>query len=246
MLGDGLSRAAHAEPFFPVLHISNVTDFNLARSELLSITHLLENGKLFGSIQNALGGEWPKDPMKKDQVSRSISQYRREEKDFLWHGLKLCITRKYAWNLFELAHDSKYGGHFGYAKTFENLNLFCWSKKSRDVKLYIQGCDICQRSKTSNKAPISNPQFLKTPKRRWGSISAYFIVQLPRTKQGCDAITARVDRLSRGVHFIPCKTTDTAVDVARAFFNMLYRNHGLPEEIISDRDRKFVSLFGKN
>lgn len=94
-------------------------------------------------------------------------------------------------------------------------------------------------SKTSPNKPLSDPQVLQTPERRW----ADFIAQLPITNNGHDSITAWVDRLSRRVHFIPSKITDTAAHAAKAFFATVYRHHGLPDEIASDRDPKFVSKF---
>jgi transposase InsO family protein len=70
-----------------------------------------------------------------------------------------------------------------------------------------------------------------------------FIVQLPKTPRGHDAITVFVDKLSKQVHFVPSKTTDTASDVARLFFDNVFRLHGMPTTIVSDRDTKFTSRF---
>ena len=44
-------------------------------------------------------------------------------------------------------------------------------------------------------------------------------------------------------HFIPTKTTATAEDTARLFLDNVFRLHGLPEEIVSDRDSKFTGNF---
>lgn len=54
-----------------------------------------------------------------------------------------------------------------------------------------------------------------------------------------------VDRLSRRVHFIAGRVTDTANEVAKSFFSVILPQHGLPDAIISDRDPKFVSRFWK-
>jgi transposase InsO family protein len=70
-----------------------------------------------------------------------------------------------------------------------------------------------------------------------------FITQLPKTKAGNDTIVVFVDTFSKMVHFAPSKTTATAPDTARIFFDHVFKLHGLPRSIISDRDAKFTSRF---
>ena len=70
-----------------------------------------------------------------------------------------------------------------------------------------------------------------------------FIVQLPLTKQGHDAIVVFVDRLTKRAHFQAMHTSATAPEVAKIFFSVVFKNHGLPRVIISDRDAKFTSHF---
>jgi hypothetical protein len=84
---------------------------------------------------------------------------------------------------------------------------------------------------------------LEMPHRRWGSVATDFITHLPRTKDGYDCIAVWVDRLYRRVHFLPSKSSDTAVDAAKAFYGNILKLHGLPDEIVSDRDPKFTSKF---
>jgi hypothetical protein len=52
-----------------------------------------------------------------------------------------------------------------------------------------------------------------------------------------------VDRFSRYAHFIPLSHPYTAAKVANLFVSNVYKLHGLPESIVSDRDPVFTSHF---
>eukprot|EP00253_Pinus_taeda_P024735 PITA_24735 len=55
-----------------------------------------------------------------------------------------------------------------------------------------------------------------------------------------------VDKLSKVAHFIPVKTTYLASEVAQVFIREIARLHGVPKNIVSDRDAKFISKFLKD
>ncbi|OWZ04073.1 hypothetical protein PHMEG_00024088 [Phytophthora megakarya] len=69
------------------------------------------------------------------------------------------------------------------------------------------------------------------------------ITDLPRTKREVDSIWVVVDRLPKRCHFVPTTKKVTAEGVARLFIEHIWKLHGMPTNIVSDRDRKFVSAF---
>ncbi len=62
-------------------------------------------------------------------------------------------------------------------------------------------------------------------------------------QKGFDAIMVVVDRFSKMAHFIPTKDEATAQETGRLFFSHIFKHHGLPKDIVSDRDPKFTSKF---
>lgn len=83
-------------------------------------------------------------------------------------------------------------------------------------------------------------QSLPVPQQAWSEVSLDFIEGLPRS-EGKDSIMVVIDRFTKYVHFIPLTHPYIASEVAKAFFGIVYRLHGLPEKIVSDRDRIFTS-----
>ena len=60
-----------------------------------------------------------------------------------------------------------------------------------------------------------------------------------------DSIMVVVDKLTKAVHFIPVKSTHKTNDIAKIFMKEIFKLHGLPKAIVSDRDVKFTSNFWK-
>jgi transposase InsO family protein len=150
--------------------------------------------------------------------------------------IKLQILRQ--------CHDSTSAGHFGQAKTHEIVTRdFYWPDLRRFVKRYVSTCDVCARAKAPRHKPHGFLVPLPIPARPWSSISMDFIVELPPSPSGDNAILVTVDRFSKMAHFSVTRTTADAADIARLFLRDVYRLHGLPADIVSDRDKIFRSSF---
>ena len=80
------------------------------------------------------------------------------------------------------------------------------------------------------------------PSRPWQVISMDFIVDLPPSR-GYTILMVVVDFFTKQAHFIPAKTPLTTLQVAKLFFKYIFKYHGLPQAIVSDRDSRFTSLF---
>jgi hypothetical protein len=113
----------------------------------------------------------------------------------------------------------------------------------RDLeKAYIPSCTDCLRNKSSTRKPIGPLHPLPIPDDRGDSIALDFIGPLP-LDEGCDCILSITDRLGSDIRIIPTRININAEELALIFFNHWYCENGLPKDIISDRDKLFVSKF---
>lgn len=148
------------------------------------------------------------------------------------------------YSLIREAHDPATSGHLGTQKTLERLTqLYYWPAMDKAVAYYVRTCLSCQQNKKPNQRPQGLTKPLPIPDRAWQSVSHDFITALPVTETGYDALYVVVDRLTKMIHLIPTHTTATAEDSAGLFFREIFRIHGLPSSIVSDRDAKFTSDF---
>jgi len=93
-------------------------------------------------------------------------------------------------------------------------------------------------------SPVGELQPLSVPDAWWDTLSVDFVVELPESS-GHDAIMMVVDVVSKRVHFIPTHMTVTAEGAARLFLHYVWKLHGLPKHVISDRGPQFIALFTK-
>ena len=70
-----------------------------------------------------------------------------------------------------------------------------------------------------------------------------FVVGLPRSPRGKDAIWVVIDRFTNVSHFIPMKTTNSASGLVPLYVKEVVMLHGVPKSIVFYRDSKLV--FGK-
>ncbi|KAG3236190.1 hypothetical protein PI124_g18801 [Phytophthora idaei] len=73
-----------------------------------------------------------------------------------------------------------------------------------------------------------------------------FVFGLPKDKAGNTGIVVFVDRLSKMAHLAAVPDTIDGAGIALLFLDRVFRQHGLPEAIVSDRDPRFTAKFWKS
>jgi len=80
----------------------------------------------------------------------------------------------------------------------------------------------------------------KVPERLWQHILVDFITKLPVSK-GYNSILVVCDRFLKMSHFVATTKKTTAEELARLFRDNVWKLHGLPESVISDRESQFAA-----
>ncbi|KAI2661187.1 Transposon Tf2-9 polyprotein [Labeo rohita] len=145
--------------------------------------------------------------------------------------------------VLQWGHDSTLAGHQGVQRTISFIDrAFWWRTLRRDVQEYVQACNICARSKTSNSPSTGELQPLPIPKRPWSHISVDFVTGLPDS-QGKNTILTIVDRFSKAVHLVALTGLPSAKTTAELILEHVVRLHGFPKDIVSDRGPQFTAKF---
>lgn len=189
-------------------------------------------------------------------IKQSIKQYLIQDNLLYFKGfnkmgqaiLRLFIpTPALQFEVIRLHHDSPTATHYGPLKMLADLSeLYFWPNMFNQIKLYVKRCYKCQANKPSNHHEYGLLKPLEIARSRWNSITMDFISGFRLVKGSFDMIWVICDRFTKRLHFIPISKKVTANELADLFIANIFKLHGLPSEIISDRDVLFTLSFWKS
>jgi transposase InsO family protein len=155
----------------------------------------------------------------------------------VWIGTDSTLQR----TIVAPMHDNPMGGHLGFHVTYRRIKqLFAWKGMKTLVKTYVAQCAVCHQSKPDRSCYPGLLQPLPVPEQSWQVISMDFMEGLPWS-HNADTILVVVDTFSKYAHFLPLLHPYTALKVAQLFVDSVYKLHGMPSSIVSDRDKIFTS-----
>ena len=145
--------------------------------------------------------------------------------------------------VLQWAHSSNLACHPGARRTLSLLRQrFWWPSMVSDTQIFVRACSVCARNKTPNLRPSGLLQPLPVPHRPWSHISIDFVTGLPPS-EGKTVILTIVDRFSKMAHFVPVPKLPSAKETAQLMIDNVFRLHGLPLDVVSDRGPQFSSRF---
>ncbi len=161
--------------------------------------------------------------------------------NLLFYNNLLYIPEKVRLFILTKCHENPSSGHVGIAKTEELITRnYWWPQLHKDVVEFVKTCETCIRNKVTRHKKYDFLHPLETPKQPWESIEIDFLCGLPESK-GYTVIMVVVDRLTKMIHLIPFKDIPTTEETAKEFLRNIYKLHGLPRDIITDRGTQFTS-----
>lgn len=149
------------------------------------------------------------------------------------HTSTLWITLMDSW------HSSPGSIHPGRQQTLSLLRQrYWWPGMTKDAVQFVRGWDTpsfdCRKS---GSTPISQATMVIH--------QIDFITDLPPSdNHTCILIT--VDRFTKACHLILLKSLPSATEMAKALFQHLFRNFGIPEDIVSVQGPRFISWVWKS
>ena len=210
-------------------------------------------------LRNKLSQGYDKDPewrttMETVQRNMRIDQEDRATLPFkLTNGLlwkkaadgmpdRLCVPRDCIRDVFAHIHGPS---HLGYNKLRDELAKFVVKKGAQKLRGYLRQCPNCQVFRTRTHRPYGNLQPIFSPPCPYHTISIDFVMSLPQTtvdgieKEICMCV---VCKFSKQTGLIPGSKSWGSLQWGKELVKFLLNaNWGLPKQIISDRDPKFLS-----
>ncbi|TVY55671.1 Transposon Tf2-11 polyprotein [Lachnellula suecica] len=189
-----------------------------------------------------------KDAYTEDECATRIlkeptNEFRIDQQGLLRFKGLVYIPSKMRRGFVKEQHSLPAHGYQGISKTYNRLSRdYYFPGIKKYVETTVTNCDLYNKNKANRHAPYGLLQPLEK------SIAFDFIIKLPGFKEPItrvkfDFIWVVTDKLIKYTEFVPYKESSTAKELAYAFFKIIINRYKLLEEIISDRDKLFISYF---
>jgi transposase InsO family protein len=198
----------------------------------------------------AMRQEWLQDP-KSSHLIQQLQNKAQAPPGYSWlqdelqykGRLYLSKKSKLKSTVLSKIHATPTAGHSGFTKTYDRVKRsFFWDGMKQDICKFVAKCEVCQHNKGETIKSPGTVQPLPIPPAIWKDISMDFITGLPKLGNK-SVIMVVVDRFFKYAHFCALQHPFTASTVAQILMDQVFKLHGMPNSIVSDRDPTFTSNF---
>ncbi|KAK7940550.1 hypothetical protein WMY93_003876 [Mugilogobius chulae] len=154
------------------------------------------------------------------EIENAVTEAQRTEPDpGCGPPNRLFVPSTVRSQVLQWAHSTKLSCHPGIQRTMTFIKQkFWWPTMGADIREFVSACDICARSKPSHLPPAGLLHPLPMPSRPWSHIAVDFVTGLPQSE---------------------------ALETANLLVLHVFRLHGIPVDIVSDRGPQFASQVWK-
>lgn len=148
---------------------------------------------------------------------------------------RMCVPRGLRNEIMSEGHDIiSESAHGGYYKTYNRISaMYYWPQMSREIKSFVNTCDVCQKTKPRRHTPVGLLQSIPIPSQPFEVVTMDFIPELPLSN-GFDNILVIIDKLMKYAIFIPTTIKIGKIKTTRLFFKHIITKFGIPRQIIPD------------
>lgn len=153
---------------------------------------------------------------------------------------KLVVPKTLRKTVLQECHEEPCAGHLGIFKTQKRVaNFYFWPGMSADIARYVRACEVCKAQKPEQRLPYGHmsPRLIKRP---WEVISTDFIGPLPMSRNKNRFILVVSDLFTKYSLLFPLKAA-TSSTVVKHLENDVFLIYGVPERIICDNGRQYIS-----
>ncbi|GKE17234.1 putative reverse transcriptase domain-containing protein [Tanacetum coccineum] len=136
------------------------------------------------------------------------------------------------------AHKSRYSVHPRAEKMYYDLrDMYWWPGMKRDIATYVSECLTCVKVKPEHQRPSGLLQQPEIPEWKWESITMDFIIKLPITRNGHDAIWVVVDRLTKSAHFLAIHEDYNTEKLARLYTDEIVTLQEMTDKVVVIKEK---------
>ena len=158
----------------------------------------------------------------------------------------LCIPESMQAEVIRSVHEDPTGGHLGLHRTLATVrSRFYWPQMIKTVRRFLLGCQKCQAFNRRVGKPPGLMQEYEEPSRPFQRVGVDYVGPFVSSHHKNTHIFVMVDHLTRYVEAVPV-TAATGKNAMRALRSHIFYRHSIPETIVEDQGREFLSSVYKD